>query len=182
MAVGFRKSLLGFNCSDVIEYIEKTHKNFVSKEKKLNEKLDAVNNDLNLALEEQKNLILEKQELSAKLDEFYAKYDEIERLSENIGKLYLVAQMNSRTMIDSSAESAKIALEEAEKNIGKIDEAQGSLNQLRAEINEMSDEFSDRIYALVTSLADAKEQISENSEAVKKAEEEFNEIYESVTV
>ena len=182
MSVGFRKSLFGFNCSDVIEYIEKTHNNFVSKEKKLNEKLDAVNNDLSLALEEQKNLIAEKQELSAKLDEFYAKYDEIERLSENIGKLYLVAQMNSRTMIDTSAESAKIALDEAEKNIGKIDEAHLSLNQLRAEINEMSDEFSSRINALVSSLCDAKEQICENAEAVKKAEQEFNEIYESVTV
>ena len=33
MAVGFKKSLFGFNCADVIEYIEKTHKSFVQKEK-----------------------------------------------------------------------------------------------------------------------------------------------------
>ena len=38
--------------------------------------------------------------LEQKLNEFNAKYEEIERLSENIGKLYLVAQTNSQAIID----------------------------------------------------------------------------------
>ena len=32
MAIGFRKSLFGFNCDEVLEYVQKTHKAFTEKE------------------------------------------------------------------------------------------------------------------------------------------------------
>ena len=35
MSAGFRKSLFGFNCEDVMEYIEKSQKSFVEREKDL---------------------------------------------------------------------------------------------------------------------------------------------------
>ena len=37
MAVGLRKSLFGFNCGDVMKYIEKSQKSFYEKEKELSE-------------------------------------------------------------------------------------------------------------------------------------------------
>ena len=40
MAIGFRKSLFGFNCDDVLEYVQKTHKAFTEKEIVLNEKIE----------------------------------------------------------------------------------------------------------------------------------------------
>ena len=42
MSVGFRKSLLGFNCSDVMEYIEKSQNRFSKREKELTEKTDSL--------------------------------------------------------------------------------------------------------------------------------------------
>ena len=117
MSVGFRKSLFGFNCSDVIEYIEKTHKSFVDREKALNTKVEGLNQDLEFSKALAEKITAEKNELSAKLDEFKEKYDEIERLSENIGKLYLVAQANAQAIMESSQNSAKATEDEVYKNL-----------------------------------------------------------------
>ena len=40
MSKGFKKSLFGFNCEEVVAYIEKAHKTFKEKELLLNEKID----------------------------------------------------------------------------------------------------------------------------------------------
>ena len=36
----FRKSLFGFNCDDVVEYVEKTHKAYTEKEIELKEQIE----------------------------------------------------------------------------------------------------------------------------------------------
>ena len=63
MAVGFKKSLFGFNCSDVIEYIHRTHKSFVDKEKKLNFKVDKLLEELDIAKANQEKLEAEKKRI-----------------------------------------------------------------------------------------------------------------------
>ena len=58
MSVGFRKSFLGFNCDDVIEYIQNSHKKFSEKENELNQKIDSLDNTIahiNTQLEEVKS-------------------------------------------------------------------------------------------------------------------------------
>lgn len=92
MAAGFRKSLFGFNCADVMEYIEKSQKTFVKNEKDLTEQVEKLSKELELSNQNCAELNREKEEISKKLEEFNEKYEEIGRLSENIGKLYLVAQ------------------------------------------------------------------------------------------
>ena len=92
---GFRRSLFGFNTDDVLEYIEKTHKSFSKKQDALNQKADSLAKDLELSKEQYDNLMAEKAIVDEKLNAFVEKYEEIEKLSENIGKLYLVAQANA---------------------------------------------------------------------------------------
>ena len=92
MSVGFRKSLFGFNSSDVLEYIEKAQRSFNSKETALNKKLDDLKEELERSNQISEALAKEKQELQFQLDEFNAKYEEIERISENIGKLCITAE------------------------------------------------------------------------------------------
>ena len=46
MAAGFRKSLFGFNCTDVMEYIEKSQKTFVKNEKDLTEQVEKLSKEL----------------------------------------------------------------------------------------------------------------------------------------
>ena len=102
---GFRRSLFGFNSDDVLEYIEKTHKSFSKKQNALNEKAESLANERSLSKEQYENLMAEKAVVDEKLNAFMAKYDEIEKLSENIGKLYLVAQANAQAVMSSSEEN-----------------------------------------------------------------------------
>ena len=87
MSVGFRKSLFGFNCDDVMQYIEKTHKTFKDKQTELTEQVEELNEKLNLSREDYASVSAEKDRIALQLKEFTDKYDEIQRLSENIGKL-----------------------------------------------------------------------------------------------
>ena len=180
MSVGFKKSLFGFSCSDVTEYIEKTHKTFIQKEKKLNSRVEELLGELDNAKEVTEKLEAEKQELDRKLNEFTAKYEEIERLSENIGKLYLVAQTNAQAIISNSEESARISSEEVSRNLYTIDEAHTSLQELRRHISKTSDDFIAEVDRMMSSLNSTREQIAANTDKIDAAKKEFDEVYESI--
>lgn len=180
MSIGFKKSLLGFNCSDVISYIDKTHKNFTEKEKNLNTRIEELENALNASQDEKSKLQEEKLVIEAKLNEFYAKHDEIERLSENIGKLYLVAQENAKAIIENSENTAKLISEEVNRNLYTIDEAHESLSILRKNISKTSSDFVSEVENLMSSLTKTKDQIAEKNEAVTEAKDKFEEIYASI--
>lgn len=182
VATGFRKSMFGFNCQDVMNYIESTHKNFVTKQNELNAKLKEANS----ALEDQQNenelLNNEILKLKMELKEYEDKREEIDRLSRNIGRLYLVAQTNAKNIMQRAQQMRDESIAEIEKNVGTIDDAHISLNDVRDRINEMSAEFTTQIEELVSSLSLAKEKMDSNSLADKSDEEEFEKVYNSVDV
>lgn len=180
MAVGFRKSLFGFNSSDVIEYIESTHKSFLKKESELKANLAKLEEDLNASKDNYNKLELEKVEIEKQLAEFNAKYDDIERLSENIGKLYLVAQANAKAIMENSENSAKIANEEVQKNLYTIGDAHESLKELRQSIIKTADNFVSEVDALLSSLNATKQQIDENNDVVEKSRKQFDSIYANI--
>ncbi len=181
MAIGFRKSLFGFNTNDVINYIENMHNTFRDKQNKLSDELDNVSKELSLSKESYEVLSKEKDEIASKLNEFEEKYAEIQRLSDVIGKLYLVAQANAKAIIERTTENSRITNEEIGKNISAIDEAQSSLTSLKEQLNKTSDGFLSEIDSLLTSLDDIKNQVEENCAAAKRSEEEFAAVYESLT-
>ena len=180
MSVGFRKSLFGFNSQDVVEYIERSHKDFAKKEDSLNEKIEMLETLLENSREEQKKLEAEKEELDIKLNSFTEKYEEIERLSENIGKLYLVAQSNAQAIIKNAQEEAETAKNEVNRNLISIDEAHEALAELRSDILRTSEEFSSRVDGLVNSLTEAREKIADNSDEILSHNENFDKIYKSI--
>lgn len=181
MSIGFRKSLFGFNREDVMDYIEKANKDFAKKETELDEKIS----DLNVTIGEANKRIEELNESRAQLERelkvFNDKNDEIERLSQNIGKLYLVAQANAKSVIENAKESETLAANEVEKNIVSIDEAHRSLDEIRNEIMRTSTEFTKEVENLMSRLNETKEKIAENSEASEKSLEEFDSIYSEIT-
>ena len=180
VSIGFRKSLLGFNCQDVIDYIEKTHNTFVKKEKDLSNQVNSLSEELNLSKESNKKLTQEKEIIEKKLSDFNEKYDEIEKLSENIGKLYLVAQANAQAIMENSRKNAEIAKEEIDKNLFTIDEAHSSLQELRRNITRTSEKFVAEVDSLISSLADTKSQIVSNTENQNEASSNFDEVYNSI--
>lgn len=180
MAVGFRKSLFGFNCEDVINYIEKSHKGFAEKETELTEKLETLSEELELSNDKYKKLSEEKKLISEKLNSFTEKYEEIERLSENIGKLYLVAQANAQAIIESSEKNAQLANKEVEKNLCTINEAHQSLDELRRSIAKTSDDFINEVDSLIASLDRTREEVAANVANGSDRKIAFDEIYKSL--
>ena len=111
---------------------------------------------------------------------YNGKYDEIEKLSENIGKLYLVAQANARAIMENSQANAEMASAEVSRNLSTIDEAHESLRELRANITKTSEDFVSEVDKLISSLNTTREQIATNTETAESAKNEFEEIYESI--
>ncbi len=177
---GFRRSLFGFNTDDVLEYIEKTHKSFSKKTDALNEKADNLANELQLSKEQYDNLMAEKAVVDEKLNAFIEKYEEIEKLSENIGKLYLVAQANAQAIMQNSQESLNMSNTEVAKNLSTIDEAHESLGEIRQSIIKTSEDFVSELDELINSLNDTKQKITSNTEIAEKAKENFDKVYESI--
>ena len=177
---GFRRSLFGFNTDDVLEYIEKTHKSFSKKQDALNEKAENLANELSLSKEQYENLMAEKAVVDEKLNAFIAKYDEIEKLSENIGKLYLVAQANAQAIMSSSEENLNMSNEEVSKNISTIDEAHDSLGEIRQNIIKTSEEFVSELDELINSLNVTKQKITENTKTAEDAKDNFDKVFESI--
>ena len=152
MAVGFKKSLFGFNCDDVMQYIERSQKSFAEKEKDLANQVEELSKSLDLSNENYRKLNDEKELIAKKLADFSEKYEEIERLSENIGKLYLVAQANAQAIMANSEKNANLANSEVEKNISAINDAHESLDSLRKSVIQTSNEFLGEIDGLISSL------------------------------
>ena len=182
MSAGFRKSLFGFNCEDVMEYIEKSQKSFTEREKDLSEQVEKLSVDLELSNDNYRKLQEEKDTISKKLEEFNEKYEEIGRLSENIGKLYLVAQANARAIMANSEKNAGLAAAQVEKNLSTLEEAHASLDELKKNIVRTTDEFVGEVDALISSLNDAREQISSNTVAALNSKEQFDEVYNNLVL
>ena len=180
MSVGFRKSLFGFNCDDVIEYIEQSHKKFSEKENELNQKIDTLDTTIANVNTQLDDVKAAKAAVEAQLKEYTDKYDEIERLSQNIGKLYLVAQANAKSIMQNSAETRDITNREVEKNLHSIDNAHEALAALKAEIMQTSDDFVNKVDTLVTSLATAREQVSQKNTDNRELTEQFENLFADI--
>lgn len=175
--MGFRKGLFGFNCDDVMEYIEAKHKEYADKETVLNEKIEELSDSLNNATRELDNLRRAKKAAEDELKKYTDKYEEIDRLSQNIGKLYLVAQANAQSVINSAEENRKESLSEVEKNLSSIENAHRSLEEIKAKVEKTSSDFSDSINALMLSLCDTKKSIDNRNFESEKNENESQTVF-----
>ncbi len=181
MAVGFKKSFFGFNCDDVMKYIERSQKSFAEKEKDLTNQVEELSKSLDLSNENYRKLNDEKELIAKKLADFSEKYEEIERLSENIGKLYLVAQANAQAIMANSEENANLANSEVEKNLSAINDAHESLDSLRKSVIQTSNEFLGEIDGLISSLNETKETIAANIASDEEHKNQFNEVFRTLT-
>jgi chromosome segregation ATPase len=180
MHIGFRKSLFGFNCDDVIKYVEKTHSTFKSKSDELTRQTNELSAQLNLTKDAYDKLLAEKNQISEQLNAFTEKAAEIERLSESIGKLYLVSQVNAQAIINQAEESRELAKCEIEKNLSAIDDAHTSLNALREGLVKTSDNFIKEVESMLSSLDMTRQQITENSKVADEKIEDFETVYDDI--
>lgn len=172
MSATFRKSLFGFNSDDVMAYIQKSHKEHTEKETVLSEKVEKLNNELSVANANVSDLSEKNAELEAELKNFKDKYDEIERLAQNIGKLYVVANANANAIMQTAKENQEISENQVEQNLNYVNSTQASLLEAKEKIENIASDFSSQLEDLLGSLNLAKHNISiNNSEASSKIDE-----------
>ena len=164
MAEGFRKAFLGFNCNDVIEYVKKTHTEFSEKEEELNLKIK----NLQKEIEEKNNTINEKdekiKETEKALEVYRQKEEEINRISENIGKLYIVSQANAKAITETAEENRRLAEEEITKNLDALKSAHEKLTSIIKGVTDTSVDFTDNMKSLSGELDNTINAIVENNE------------------
>ena len=168
---GFRKSLMGFNKEDVTNYIEALVKKYKGEETNLLARIENLNIDLKEATER-------ADALQEALNEFEAKREEIEKLSENIGKLYLVSQANADAIIRNAKQSSSIASIEVERNLAGIEETHAKLENLRGEVMDAAKRFNDEFMQLASSLSDTKTALAMLSASSEESSEALDTLME----
>ncbi len=176
--VGFRRELLGFNREDVIEYIKKMQKDNSEKETELISSIDNLNRRNAELIDELK--IIPQLEASLKISEatieklsnetaaLRAKQAEVENISRDIAKMYLVAKSNAEVIKQSTKDSSDLAFYEINRTMLTLEEMQAKLKDIKSEIYEASQKYSNDLEYVFKSFSAAKETINNISEKVSE--------------
>ena len=180
MALGFKKSLLGYNCEEVSSYIHKTAQENKELVASLNNKIKESNKLVEVKDEQCQNLSNQITELNDQLNFYKAKYEEVKKLSENIGKLYLVAQTNAKAIISAANDASTLAQNEMQSNISLIEQTDTSLLQLKSDLLNISNNFVIEVDKLQEKLNAVKNlsKIAETEQNEKT--ENFDAVYNSL--
>lgn len=175
MSQKFRNSLFGFNKEDVMSYIveSKEKENRTSKElgelrRELSEnrtELESVRSDFD---ETNRKLEAALKELS----EFKAKEQEIDRLCDSIGKLYLVAQTNAASIIESAKQNRDESEKLVNSNLSAADEATRRFDEMGTNLKAKTEEFLRSIDELKNLAAETKDTVTGNNEEIEKHSKE----------
>ncbi len=184
MAIEFRTGFLGFNKDDVLNYVHLKDRELKTLSAELNAKIAELEKRLDRLKEEHlsdistiEKLSKENTELNIKASEYDRKTAEIDAMSANIGKLYLVSKSTAKTIVADAEESSRIVSAQTDKSIDNIEQTQASLKELAEEILSASQSFVSRIGEFNRTLEDAKSKIDENKSNSSAVSEEFAELY-----
>lgn len=180
MALGFRKSILGYNCEEVSEHLHK--KDYENKQivASLNQKINGLTDELSKINGFNAELSENIKNLSEQLDFYKSKYEEVKALSENIGKLYLVAQTNAKAIIKSANETRTLTENEIENNLTLINNTNTSLSLLKGDLINLSNSFVSEIERLTNSLEQIKHLAQGAKGNADSDVENFEKIYNSI--
>ncbi len=184
MAIEFRTGFLGFNKDDVLNYVHLKDRELKALASELNAKIKELEERLEVLKKEHLSdvstidkLSKENAELNIKASEYDRKTAEIDAMSANIGKLYLVSKSTAKTIVNSAEENSKAVEAQTAKSIENIEITQASLKDLAEEILSASQNFVSRIGEFNRSLESTKSKVDENKQGASAVSEEFAELY-----
>ena len=163
MANGFRTSLFGFKKSDVIDYIDQWHKRNSDRETELLNQIDELTQEISALKDSVEAVNQEKERLENIQGEYIKRYEEVEKLSADIGKLYLTAQTDAKEVMEKSIEKREIVNKEVETNLTAIEEMHASLDNVKSDIISSVGNFSDELDRLFATFNEAKEKLAEHN-------------------
>ena len=175
----FRNCLFGFNRDDVLNFVVEARESEL-KHKKTIDALNSKINELEAASNElsEKNAALDSELSSAllKIKDFEQREEALTRLSESIGRLYLVAQANASSIIASANENVKKANAVVDHNMSVATEAEAELQEISRVLNEKTAEYAKEIDALKQQLTEARDRIAENKAEISDRQSELEAI------
>ena len=105
--------------------------------------------------------------LRGQVDAFQSQRDEIERLSQGIGRLYLTAQTNVESMLADAESLTGQASKEAENRLSALTDCEEQLLTLRQQMAEAFRRYDAELDHMCASLRDAKETASRKEESIR---------------
>ena len=184
MSIEFRNSFFGFNKDDVLNYVHMKDHELKNLSNSLNSQLDELQKQLDelkiehlAALNTIGSLTRENGELKVKVDEYDQKANELEIMSANIGKLYLVSKATAKSIVEKSEESSAAIALQNERQLQSIEKTQTSIKDISEGILSASKGFVSRLDELQSSLDAVKGQVASNNTQTAQVSEEFAELY-----
>lgn len=165
---GFRRSLMGFNREDVLNYITLEDKKNAKKIKELDDEIKELS---------ARNLYLTQEidNLNNALLEYKNKEDEINRLAESIGALYIIAKNNAEIILDNTLKSKDAAINETQKNIELLKSAQENYINIKNELSKITSSFANNIDSALSSINTTEKSIEDNFKNASEAEKVLTE-------
>lgn len=171
MTFKFRNSILGFNKEDVLAFVlnaKENEKNLTQSNEKLKEDLENKINE-NDAISKELAAITEKfRSVLDELNDFKSREESLTKLSESIGKLYLVAKANAKNVISSAEENAYTSGNITKKNIELAESTDIAFDEIRDILSEKTKSFIDEVNDLKAKLEIAKERINANNTQINQ--------------
>lgn len=134
-------------------------------------------NSLNTQIE---NLKSENERLSAQVAEFIAKKEEIERISQSIAKMHIIASANAKTIMEKSVENLAISQQQVDCSIECADLAADALSDIRSKLTDCCSDFCHKVDSLSISLGEIKTNIDENNRTNQEKINSFIETFNKV--
>ena len=142
MAKGFRGSLFGFKKSDVINYIENANKGYAENQEALKEKIEELELQIANLTDDIKALEEEKERLNNIQESNVRRYEEIEKLSEEIGQLYVNAKIEAKEIVADALTQRDNLNEEIKGKISAINEANEKFAKIKSDFEASLNTFS----------------------------------------
>lgn len=184
MAITFRNSLFGFNKDDVHQFVLSAKENeykYENKVKELEKQLSSLNSDIEILSTKITSLIGELNIANEKVKDYEQREEALTRLSESIGRLYLVAQSNAQAIAVAAKENIEISENAVRLNLEATAEAESNILEIEQELNERVAEFNSDVAELRNRLSLAKDKISENAALIQSSEEKLDSMTAEIT-
>ncbi len=179
MSVKFRNSLFGFNKEDVYSYVsaaKETEYKYENKIRDLKEEVGKLNSSIEILNKTVTSLSTDLANANAKVLEFEAREEALTRLSESIGRLYLVAQTNAKAIAEASKSNIEASENAVAVNMAAADLAENDFDEIETKLNEQVDAFNKQITELKEALSITREKLQENRETIKNSQSELEKI------
>lgn len=168
MAAGFRRSLMGFNREDVLNYLS-------AEDKKNNQIINGLKEEIDGLSKQNSDYLKKLDEMEAQLSVYKEKEEQIERLSHGIGTLYMLAKSNADIIMNNAEAGKKAAKTEINNNLLLLEAVQNNLATIKQDLDSLNKNFDEGVSALESSVASTKDEIKQNLSKADAAHQSFTE-------